>query len=100
MDTLDPSTLNKLWAYVKKCVPRKRTSKPRPPKPEGADAGTSADPAENASRIQELERELARMDGRVDKHKKMPKAGGDGGSSDSSDGSDGGAASGSGSDSE
>jgi hypothetical protein len=55
--------LNKLWNFVK--GNRKRKSQ---------NIGTG-DPAADAARISELERELAMMDGRVDKAKKFSNRG-------------------------
>jgi hypothetical protein len=72
MDTLDLLTLNKLWTFVK----GNRKPRPTKPKPSLAQAAAAAgmvaggDPAVQAARITELQRELARLDGRPDKMKK------------------------------
>jgi hypothetical protein len=58
IDSLDLVTLNRLWNFVKGGRRRR-----------GPKVGTG-DPAADAARINELERELALMDGRVDKAKK------------------------------
>ena len=65
MDSLDLVTLNKLWQFVK------GNRKPRPTKPKPSLAQAAAgDPSNQAARINELQRELARLDGRPDKMKK------------------------------
>lgn len=74
IDSLDLVTLNRLWNFVK-------GKKRRARKPE-------TDPVAAASRINELERELARMDGRIDKTKKLEGIGGDNNGSSTEDSDD------------
>ena len=84
MDTLDHATLLKLFKFVKGSVPRKRGPKKGSKRSMApAAAAPAGDPADNANRISEIEAELARMDGRVDKTKKITQD--DGSSSSESD---------------
>ena len=73
IDSLDLVTLNRLWYFVK-------GGKKKRPKTE--DSGL------NASKISELEMELARMDGRMDKSKRFQGLGDDSASDSDSDESD------------
>ena len=93
MDTLDHATLLKLLKFVKGSVPRKRESKKKSKRNDAPATPQTVDPVDNASRISEIEAELARMDGRVERNKMVSQnggtsssesdAGGDSGSSNS-----------------
>lgn len=80
MDTLDLVTLNKLWNFVKGNAKKRSNKKPL------KQSETVTDPAEHEARLQQIEQELARMDGRVDKQKRGTKD--EGGSSSETSGSD------------